>query len=74
MDNAWTKAAHGVWAMLFTKDSFVPKNRKSKPIPEPETKHASKPASKGKHVQLFEMRCKVAKGFYSTAHDAPDGE
>ena len=35
---------------------------------------ASKPAPKAKHVQLFKMRCKVGKGFYSTAADAPDGQ
>ena len=29
---------------------------------------------KGKHVQLFRMRRKVTKGFYSTAADAPDGQ
>ena len=28
----------------------------------------------GKHVQLFKMRRKVGKGFYSTAPDAPDGQ
>ena len=33
----------------------------------------AKPAPKGKHVQLFKMRCKVGKGCYSTAPDAPDG-
>ena len=26
---------------------------------------APKPAPKGKHVQIFKMRCKVGKGFYS---------
>ena len=30
--------------------------------------------SQGKHVQLFKMRHKVGKGFYSTAPDAPDGQ
>ena len=35
---------------------------------------AQTPAPKGKHVQLFKMRQKVGKGFYSTAPDAPDGE
>ena len=29
---------------------------------------------KGKHVQLFKMRRKVGKGFYSTTLDAPDGQ
>ena len=29
---------------------------------------------KGKHVQLFKMRRKVGKGFYSTAPDGPDGQ
>ena len=46
-------------------DSFVPKNRKPKPIPQP----AAKPAPKGKHVQLFEMKRKVGKGFYSAPVD-----
>jgi hypothetical protein len=32
------------------------------------------PAAKGKHLQLFKMRRKVGKGFYSTAPDAPDGQ
>ena len=34
---------------------------------------APKPAPKDKHVQLFKMRRKVGKGFYSTAPDAPMG-
>ena len=34
----------------------------------------SKAAPKGKHVQLFKMRCKVRKGFYSTPADAPNGQ
>jgi len=55
-------------------DSFVRRNRKPKPIPKPEAKPAPKPAPKGKHVQLFKMRRKVGKGFYSTAPDAPDGQ
>ena len=57
----------------FTKDivddSFVPKNRKPKPISKPEAKPAPKPAPKGKHVQLFKMRRKVGKGFYSVPVD-----
>ena len=64
--------------LYSTKDivdhSFVPRNRKPKPIPKPEAKPAPKPAPKGKHVQLFKMRRKVGKGFYSTAPDAPDGQ
>ena len=55
-------------------DSFVPRNRKPKPIPKPEAKPAPKAAPKGKHVQLFKMRRKVGKGFYSTAPDGPDGQ
>ena len=43
-------------------------------FPEPEAKPAPKAAPKGKHVQLFKMRHKVGKGFYSTASDAPDGQ
>ena len=62
----------------FTKDivddSFVPRNRKPEPIPKPEAKPAPKAAPKGKHVQLFKMRRKVGKGFYSTAPDGPDGQ
>ena len=44
----------------------------NKPIPKPAAKPAPKPAPKGKHLQLFKMRRKVGKGFYSTAPDAPD--
>ena len=50
--------------------SFVLKNRKPKHVPQ----RAAKLAPKGKHVQLFKMRRRVGKGFYSTAPDAPDGE
>ena len=39
-----------------------------------EAKPAPKPAPKGKQVELFTMRLKVGKGFYSTAPDAPDGQ
>ena len=45
-----------------------------KPIPKPEAKPAPRPAPKGKHVQLFKMRRKVGKGFYSTTADVPDGQ
>ena len=58
---------------LFTKDivddSFVPKNRKPKPISKPAAKPAPKPAPKGKHVQLVKMKHKVGKGFYSVPVD-----
>ena len=82
----WAKVGRRIWGLghvfegklYFTKDivddSFVPRNRKPKPIPKPEAKPAPKPAPKGKHAQLFKMRCKVGKGFYSTAADAPDGQ
>ena len=82
----WAKAGRGIWGLghvfegklYFTKDivddSFVPRNRKPKPIPKPEAKPAPKAAPKGKHVQLFKMRRKVGKGFYSTAPDGPDGQ
>ena len=64
--------------LYFTKDivddSLVPRNGKPNPIPKPEAKPAPKPAPKGKHMYLFKMRCKVGKGFYSTAPDAPDGQ
>ena len=43
-------------------------------FPKPAAKPAPKPAPKGKHLQLFKMRRKVVKGFYSTAPDAPDGQ
>ena len=50
--------------LYFTKvladDSFVPRNKKPKPIPSPAAKPAPKPAAKGKHVQLFMMRHKEA--------------
>ena len=74
-------AAHGVWGLghvfegklYFTKDivddSFVPKGTKLKAVPEPAVKPAPKaapkPAPKGKHVQLFKMKRKAGKGFYS---------
>ena len=45
-----------------------------KPIPKPAAKPAPKPARKGKHLQLFKMRRKVGKGFYSTAPGAPDAQ
>ena len=77
----WAKAARGVWGLghvfegklYFTKDivddSFVPKGTKLKAVPEPAAKPAPKaalkPAPKGKHVQLFKMKRKVGKGFYS---------
>ena len=59
-------------AEFFTKDivddSFNPKDKKPEFVPQPARKPAPKPApnsvSKGKHVQLFKMRCKVGKGFY----------
>ena len=82
----WAKAGGGIWGLghifegklYFTKvivdDSFVPRNRKPKPIPKLEAKPAPKPAPKGKHVQLLKMRHKVGKGFYSTAADAPHGQ
>ena len=41
-----------------------------KPFPKPEAKPAPKPAPEGKHVQLFKMRRKFGRGFYSTAADA----
>ena len=56
----WAKAGCGIWGLghvfegqlYFTKDivddSFVPRNRKPKPIPKPEAKLAPKPAPKGK--------------------------
>ena len=45
-----------------------------KPVPQPTATPAPKPAPKGKHIQLFKMRRRVGKGFYSTAPDAPDSE
>ena len=86
MQIVWAKAGRGIWGLghvfegklYFTKhivdDSFLPRNRKTKPIPKPEAKPAPKPAPKGKHVQLFKMRRKVGNGFYSTTADAPDGQ
>ena len=77
------KAGRGIWGLghvfegelYFTNnvvdDSFVPRNKKPILIPKP-AKPAPKP--KGKHVQLFKMKSKVGKGFYSTAPDAPDGQ
>ena len=86
MSLVWAKAGRRIWGLghvfegklYFTKDivddSFVPRNRKPKPIPKPEAKPAPKAAPKGKHGQLFKMRRKVGKGFYSTALDGPDGQ
>ena len=42
-------------------------------FPDPATKAASKPASEGKHGQLFTIRSNVGQGFYLTADDLPDG-
>ena len=82
----WAKVGRGIWGLgnvfegklYFTKDVvddiFVPRNGKPKPIPKLEAKPAPKPVPKGKHVQLFEMRRMVGKGFYSTAADAPNGQ
>ena len=86
MQIVWAKAGHGIWGLghvfegklYFTKDivndNFVPRNRQPEHIPKPEGMPGPKPAPKGKHVQLFKMRRKVGKGFYSTALDAPDGQ
>ena len=52
--------------VVIDDDSFVPRNQRPKSIP----KHAAKPAPKGKHVQLFQIRHQVGKGFYSTSPDA----
>ena len=82
----WAKAGYGIWSighvfqgkLYFTKhivdDSFVPRNRKPKPIPKPKAKPAPKLVPKGKHVQWFKMRHKARKGFYSTTTDAPNGQ
>ena len=59
--------------LYFTKDivdaNFVPKGTKLKarhePAAKPAPKAAPNPAPKGKHVQLFKMKRKVGKGFYS---------
>ena len=40
-------------------------DKRAKPIPKPDPKAAPKPAPKGKHAQLFRMRRKVGKAFYS---------
>ena len=78
MQIVWAKEGRGIWGLghVFTKDvvddSFVPRNRMPKPISKPEAQPAPKPAPKGKHVQLFKMRRKLGKGFYSTAADASD--
>ena len=67
----------GVWGMSLrargtldiVDDSCVPKGTKLKavlePAAKPAPKAAPKPAPKGKHVQLFKMKRKVGKGFYS---------
>ena len=84
MQIAWATAGRRIWGLghvfegklYFIKDivddSFVPRNRKPKPIPKPPAKPAPKPAPNGKHVQLFKMMRKVGKGFYSTAPNAPN--
>ena len=86
MQIVWAKAGRGTRGLgnvfegklYFTKDivddSFVPRNRKPKPIPKLEAKPAPKATPKGKHVLFFMMRRKVGKGFYSTAPDGPDGQ
>ena len=62
MQIVWAKVGRGIWGLghvfegklYFTKDivgdTFVPINRKPKPIPKPQAKPASKPAQKGKHA------------------------
>ena len=82
----WATEARGIWGvghvfegkLYFTKDmvddSSVPTIKKPKPIPKPAAKPAPKPAPKGRHVQSFQLRRNVGKGFYSTAPGAPDGQ
>ena len=76
MQIVWAKAGRGIWGLghvyegklYFTKDivaDFVPRNRKPKAIPKLEANPAPSPTQEGKHVQLFKMRSKVGKGFYS---------
>ena len=81
MQLVWAKASRGIWGLghvfedklHFTKDivndSFVPKIRKPKPISKCATKPAPKRAPKGKHLQLFKMKHKVGKSFYSVPVD-----
>ena len=64
----------GVWGMFLRasctlqRTSWI-KGTKLKAVPEPAAKPAPKaapkPALEGKHVQLFKMKRKVGKGFYS---------
>ena len=55
-------------AESFTFDIVaVPKDKKPKPVPQSALGPAPQPAPKGKHVQLFGMRCNVGDGFYSVS-------
>ena len=62
--------------LYFTKgivDHFS-KNRQPTPISRPPAQVTSKPAPKREQVQLFKMRHKVGKRFYSTAMDTSDSK
>ena len=79
MRNGHEREHHAPFDHVFTSPKIlwmtvVPRNRKPKPIPKPAARPAPKPAPKGKHLQLFKMRFKDGKGFYSTAPNAPDGQ
>ena len=56
------------WTLFCSHERFS-KGMTLKAVPEPATKPAPKaalkPAPKGKHVQVFRMKRKVGKGFYS---------
>ena len=43
-------------------DSFVPRNRKPKPIPKPEAKSASKAAAKGQACSIVQDEAQGGKG------------
>ena len=75
MQIVWAKAGRGIWGLahVFEGELYITKDIVDDSLSQG-IGTAPKPAPKGKHVQLFKMRRKVAKCFYSTAADAPNGQ
>ena len=55
--------------LIASSSQFGAHPHQPKPISKLAAKPAPKPAPKGKNVQLFKMKCKVGKGFYSVPVD-----
>ena len=74
MQIVWAKARRGIWGLghvfegqlYFTKDivdgSFVPRNRKPKPIPKPEAKPAPKACPKAQACAIVQDEAQGWKG------------